>query len=70
MAKYKPPFYPEDVIYDITVADIIEVAENLGMAKSKVTDTVISKVQARLDSALENWSEVVEDELNALGIGR
>ena len=63
MIKYKPPFNEDDTIYEITVADVLEVAENLGLPKEKVTDAAIKAVQDRLDSAFENWSVIVEDAL-------
>lgn len=63
MIKYKSPFKEDDTIYEITVADILEVAENLGIPKGKVTDAAIKSVQNRLDNALEDWSVIVEDAL-------
>lgn len=64
MINFKPPFKGDDVLYEITVADVYEVAESLGIPQEAVTDSVIMEVQRRLDTRLENWSLTVEDVLN------
>ena len=62
--KYKPPFKEDDTIYEITVADVLEVAGNLGIPPEQVTDTVIMDVQHHLDVGLQGWTVAVEAALN------
>jgi len=56
-------FKPDDVLYQISVEDVLEVAEHLGIPRDKITDDVVAYVQGKVDKAFEKWAEVVEDAL-------
>jgi len=61
-------FKPEDVLYQITVEDVLEVAEHLGIPVDKVDDAVIAFVKESLEFAFENWHVAVENALTEASV--
>jgi len=53
-----------EVVFILTVEDIIACAKEMGIPKKAITDDVIHRVKKGVEFGLECWSEVVKTALD------
>ena len=53
-----------EVVFLLTMEDVITCAEEMGMPKEVITDDVFYKVRKGVASAWEGWPEVVKGAIN------
>ncbi len=49
-----------EVVFILTMEDVIACAKEMGIPKEAITDDVFYKVRKGVESAWEGWSEVVK----------
>jgi len=49
-----------EVVFILTMEDVVACAEEMGLSKEAITDDVFYKVRKGVDAAWEGWPEVVK----------
>ncbi len=58
--------YGEDIIFMLTKDDVLACANELGISKERVTDSVIEQVERRVSLGIGNWPGVVKSALKEI----
>lgn len=52
-----------DILYQVSVDDVLRIAESIGIPKEDINDSIIALVQGRIEKAFERGEEVIKEAL-------
>jgi len=52
-----------NTLYQVSVDDVLRIAESIGIPKEDINDSIIALVQGRIEKAFERGEEVIKEAL-------
>ena len=52
-----------DILYQVSIDDVLRIAESMGIPKEGINDDIIALVQGRIEKAFERGEEVIKEAL-------
>ena len=52
-----------DILYQVSIDDVLRIAESMGIPKEGMNDDIIALVQGRIERAFERGEEVIKEAL-------
>ena len=52
-----------DILYQVSVDDVLRIAESMGIPEEGINDSIIALVQGRIEKAFERGEEVIKEAL-------